>query len=249
MTDIQPMPPAPAAEAPPMNPFARMTGALFAPVSTFRDIARKPDFLIVLIVLMLLSAVSAVALSTRLDVAGSVRASMEERHMNPEQIDRAVKVAGIFSKMMLYLAAFLTPLVLAIVAGVMLLAFRIFRGEGTFKQAYAVTLYAWMPMLLLSILTTAIALTRHQIDPRSLATIVRSNPAFLVDMNKQPALFALLSSIDVFSFWTLTLMTLGYSAMARVSRLKASAIVISVWLVRVLFSVGLAALGAMQGHA
>ena len=64
-----------------------------------------------------------------------------------------------------------------------------------------------------------------------MATMVKTNPGFLADMKTQPMLFALLSSLDIFTIWTIVLLIIGFAALARVSKAKAAAIVITWWVV------------------
>ena len=47
-----------------------------------------------------------------------------------------------------------------LVAGVLLLTFRLMGGEGNFSQAFSATLYAWMPQVISSIIGTIVAVAR-----------------------------------------------------------------------------------------
>ncbi|HUP45874.1 MAG TPA: hypothetical protein VM779_10215, partial [Thermoanaerobaculia bacterium] len=59
-------PVAPAA-VPAKSGWARVAGVLFAPAETFRDIARKPDILIPLAVIVLVAAIGSVIIAPRID--------------------------------------------------------------------------------------------------------------------------------------------------------------------------------------
>ena len=78
--------------------------------------------------------------------------------------------------------------------------------------------------------------------PQELATVLKSNPAFLVDLEAQPVLFGLLSSLDVFVIWTLALMSIGYAHMSRFSKAKSATIVFGLWLSWILVKTGGSAL-------
>jgi hypothetical protein len=82
-----------------------------------------------------------------------------------------------------------------------------------------------------------------------MAVLVRSNPAFLVDMKANPVLFSLLSSIDLFTIWTVVLLIIGFAFVARVSKAKSAAIVISLWAVALVIKLGFAAIGAAKAKA
>ena len=243
----EPYAPAPI-EPPAKNSFQRIAGVLFAPVDTFRDIARKPDILVPLLILVVIGAVCAALLVPHMDFDAMMRTQMEQsgRQMSEADMERASKMGAAFGKAMAYASPVLSLIVWAVIAGVLLLAFRLMGGEGTFKQAYSATLYAWIPNAISGIVTTIVAVARGKVDPATMATLVKSNPAFLVDMKDNPILFSLLSSLDVFTIWTLILFVLGFAALSKMSRAKSAAIVISLWLVTVVVKLGFAALGASR---
>jgi hypothetical protein len=89
-----------------------------------------------------------------------------------------------------------------------------------------------MPQVLSSIVGTIILIARGGlIDPQEIATIVKTNPGFLANPKTQPMLFALLSSLDIFTIWTLVLLIIGFALLSRSSKGKAAAIVIGWWVV------------------
>jgi hypothetical protein len=89
--------------------------------------------------------------------------------------------------------------------------------------------------------------SRGAFNPTEAATLVKSNPAFLVEQKAQPALFSLLSSLDVFTIWTLVLAVFGFSAMSRLSRKTSAVIIFSLWIAFVFVKIGIAALTAGAG--
>jgi hypothetical protein len=107
-------------------------------------------------------------------------------------------------------------------------------------------MYAWIPNAISGIVMTIVAAAKGEVNPATMNTLVKSSPAFLVDMKDNPILFALLSSFDLFTIWTLILFIIGFSTLSRLSRGKSAAIVISLWLVTVVVKLGFAALGAAR---
>lgn len=253
-TDIQTAPPSPppAAEES-KSSWQRLTGVLFSPDETFADIARRPNILLPLAILFFVSVISAVLLVPKIDFESTAREQMERSPraatMSPEDMDRAVRIGAASLKVFTYISPAVAIAFWAIIAGVVLIAFRLFGGEGTYKQAFAVTLYAWLPLLIKSIITTVVAVTRTTIDLQQLATLVTSNPAFLLDMKQQPVAFAFLVTFDIFAIWTVILFIIGFAHVSRMSKAKAATIVISLWAVLTFFRVGAAAYGAMKMKA
>jgi hypothetical protein len=243
---------APPGSPPPektQNVFERIAGVLFAPAETFRDIARRPDILWPLLIILLVSYVCTIVMLPKLDLSTlreQQAAKMRQRNpdMSEEQLAQIERMTTATTKVGMWVAPALFVIWFAIVAGVLLLAFRLMGGEGTFKQAFSVTLYAWIPMVIAGILTAIIAFARGSFDPILSATIVKSNLAFLADMKEQPVLFALLGSFDVFTIWMIALLIVGFASMAKVSATKAAAIVISLWIVLIVVKLGFTAMTA-----
>lgn len=223
-------PPPPAAPQPKPNGFQRIIGVLISPDETFASIARQPDFLAPLLIILILSAIGGVIFAQRVDFTAPAREAMEERgNMSEAQMESALKITATISKIFSYGSPLVSLIVLLIIAAVMLLAFRMMGGEGTFKQAFSVTLYAWMPLVIFYIVMDVIVAMKTGITALDLPTLVMSNPAFLVTMKEHPLLFALFSAIDIFAIWSLVLFIFGFSHVAKFSKSKSAAIVITVW--------------------
>lgn len=251
-TDIQQSPPgAPPPDTKKKNVFERIAGVLFAPAETFQEIARRPDVLGPLLIILLVGYVSTALVMPKMDI-GAITAQQAEamRKQNPnvgdEQLAQMERFTAASVKVMGWIGPLLGVAIYAIVAGILLLAFRLFGGEGTYKQAFSTTLYAWIPLVLFGILVSVVVIARGTFDPTTAATLVKSNPAFLVDMKEQPLLFSLLSNFDVFTLWTIFLLIVGFSTLSKTSRAKAATIVLSLWVAFIVVKLGFAALGAAR---
>src|SRR5258708_32342422 len=219
------IPPPPAA-GPEPNALQRIIGVLFSPDATLASIARKPDWVLPLVILLVMSLVAGVVIAQHVDFGAAAREAMEQnKNASQEQIDSGVKMAAGIGKVVTYLSPVLSAIGLLIISGVLLLAFRLFGGEGDFKQAFSVTCYSSMPGVIKSVIMMIIIVAKGGMIPgQQLATLVRSNLGFLVDYKANPMAFALLSSIDIFSIWFVALMIIGFSYLARVSRCKSPAV-------------------------
>ena len=239
----------PAAAPPPARKSAmeRLTGVLFAPVETFADIARKPDILAPLLTILLIGAATAIITTPKFDFESMFRQEMAQskRQMSSEDIDRAMPMMLAFGKVMAYSSPLLNLAIIAIIAAVMLFAFRIMGGEGTYKQAFSVTLYSWLPLIIFGVIATVVMLNRDSVTPKEMAGLVRSNLGFLADSTSQRPLWVILSALDIFAFWALALLSIGFAEVSGFSKGKAAAIVITLWVVLLVFRAGFAMLGSM----
>lgn len=231
------------------NPFSRLTGAFFAPVSTFESIARKPDWLVPLILIVALSILSVFMVSSKIDVEASIREQLADRNMTEEQIDQAVEIGVKVQKFTMPIAIVMTPVMLVIIAGILLLAFRVMGGEVGFLQSFGITLYAWLPQALKGLVMSVLIALRDKVTQNEVVTILKSNLGFLADPIEKPIPFAILSSIDVFNFWTIALLGIGFAFATKWPRPKAVTLVGVLYVVIILFKVGMAALQSLGGAA
>lgn len=237
MTIAEAPPAAPAPAEPAPSSFGRIFGVLFSPDSTMASIARRPTWVAPLLVLIVLSIVSGFIMSSRIDWSAPAREAMEGRKdVSAEQTERTVRMAGAMGKVIAYAGPAFLVIILAIVAGILLAAFRILGGEGNFGQAWAVTLYAYMPSVIKSVAFLIILVAKGQtgVSPMAMATLVRSNPAFLFDPKTNPMAFALATNFDIFSLWVMILLIIGFAHLAKVSKAKSAAIVVSLYIVKCL---------------
>jgi hypothetical protein len=223
--------PAPDTEPKP-NPFQRIIGVLFSPDATFSSIARRPDWVVPLVLLLVVALCAGFMMAPHMDFGAAAREAMEQnKNVSAEQIDKAVRISSSIGKVLMYIAPVLSLIGLLVIAGVVLLAFRIFGGEGDYKQAFSVTCYASMPSVIKSVVTVIIVVAKGGMIPaQAVQTLVRSNLGFLVNYKTNPMAFALLSSFDIFSLWFLALLIIGFAYVARVSKVKSAVTIISLWI-------------------
>ncbi len=227
-----------------------MVGVLFSPDETFRDIARKPDVLVPLIVILVISTISGILLAPRMQF-DSMRTQIAARNpnMSSDDIDRGVRIAGAIGKVSAYASPLIALIAFVIIAGVLFIAFRLFGGEGTFRQAFSVVTYSWIPRVIQGVILTIIIAVKGTIDVNDVSTLVRSNLAFLTDMSEHPVLFSLLSTFDVFTIWTVVLLIIGFAWVSRFTKARSAAIILSIWIFITIVKLGFAAIGAARMKA
>src|SRR5437763_17008612 len=133
--------PAPVVEPKP-NSFQRIIGVLFSPDATFASIARRPDWVVPLLLILVIALGNGILIASRIDFGAPAREAMaQNKNMTQEQMDRAERFSTGMGKVAKFIAPVITIIVLLIIAGVLLLAVRLMGGEGNVGQAFSATFY------------------------------------------------------------------------------------------------------------
>jgi hypothetical protein len=240
--------PAPAAEAQ-ISMLGRLTGALFSPRPTFEDIARKPDWIVPLLVIVLLSTVTTAIFGQRVGWRGFMEKQLANNkrveQMSPEQRERIIEQQTKFAPIIGYVAA---PIFIfggaLIVSGVLLGAFNILAGaEFNYKTSLGILTHAWMPAVIVQLLGILILFVKAP-DMIDLEHLVASNLGALLSDDSPKWLMSLLTSIDLFTFWTIFLAALGFSVARpkKISMGRALGIIIVLWVLYLGVKVGFTAI-------
>ena len=243
-----------AAPAPPQEPkpnsFSRIAGVFFAPGETFASIVRRPDFVVPLVILLIVSLATGLIVAQKVDFKQVAREAIESSprasQLPPDMIQKQINISAGIMKVATYGSPFFTLLLLVILAAIFFAAFKIFGGEGEFLQALSIMIYAWYPNLIRAIVSVAALLTKKSLTLYTMQNPVASNIGYFINPKLHPIAAAFWSSIDLFTIWTLILLIIGFSAMSRFSRAKSAAIVLSIWAIKLLFSVGAGAVQALK---
>jgi hypothetical protein len=229
----------------PVSAPARIVGTFFSPTATFQSIARRPGFILPVLLWTAASILITMMMLPKIDFDRMIRSSIEKRGQSVPE-DRIQQIVAQQKRMapVLYTAiGGVTPVIICLlVTLVFWAAFKAFGWDLTFKQGLGVTTHGFLPGVLGGIILIPVMSARESIDPQAMGDLLRSNLGFLVEKDSSPVVHSLLQSVDVFSFWSLFLMTIGYSAAARISRKSAGGVVVGIWAIYVLGKAGLAAI-------
>lgn len=240
--------------------WSRLVGTVVDPRATFKSIARKPTWLLPVLLIVLVN----LAVTYRQQRPGNAltvpNAALEQRlksnpafeKLTPKQQAHEVKEARAIARGMITGAVYFgvvigTPLVFLIVAGVLLLAFKFVYGAGIrLRQSYAITSFASVPYLISSVVTLVLVWTHppgahaaHELSLVSLEAFLSPHaPLWLKGLTR---------SVNVFDLWTLGLLAVGYTAASpkKVRFGGALAVVMTAWAI---YLVAVASLASKIPH-
>jgi len=229
--------------------FGRIIGAIINPRPTFEDIARKPSWLLPLLLLIILSLSITYIFGKRV----GWRAFMEKQlaqnsrvqQLTPEQreqtLETQVKVAPIIGYVFGVIGF---PIVVVVIAAIFMGIFNATSSAALdFKTSLGVITHSYMPFVIASILGVLILCLKPP-DQIDLQNLVASNAGTFLSSDAPKWLLSLCTSLDIFTFWVLGLMAFAYSAV-RPKKIKfGSALtwIVGIWVVFVLVKVGVAAI-------
>jgi hypothetical protein len=246
-----PVTPSPEA-APSVSSIGRIFGAIFSPKPTFESIAQRPTWILPLVLISILSVVTIFIFSQRVgwrsfmirqDQQNS-RLQKQMDQMTPEQrdkmLDQQTKIAPIFGYVFGVLGIFI---VAVIIATVLMVAFNMMIGGGIgFTTSLGIVTHSWVPGIIGGLLGILVLFLK---DPSTidLQHLVAANAGAFLSDDAPKWQEALLSSFDLFTFWSMILMGIGYSAAnpKKISFGKALGTIVVVWAVYVVCKVGLTA--------
>jgi hypothetical protein len=233
----------------PMSEPARIVNAFIAPTKTFSDLPRNASwwgpFALVVLVTVLYAAVMErqVGLDqiSRNEIARSSRADQFDK-LPADQKAKQIEISATITKVLSYGASLFALIAYLIMAGVLLGMFKLADAAVSFKVALAIVIYGslpWMIHALLGVLSMLVGVDKEAFSVRN---PVGTNPAYFMDPNGNKFVLGMASAFDVFAFWSIALIGIGFVCNSRVKRSTAIAIVAGMFFVYKLIGAGLASL-------
>jgi hypothetical protein len=239
-----------APEAPeahgPINALGRIIGVFFSPKATFADIVRRPSWILPVVLMTVLGIGVGFALNQRVDWRDVASKRIEESpraaNLSAAQKEQQITMSAKISPYVAYAIGTLAPiLAVVIVAAVMLLAYNVIGGaNASFRVAMGIVAHAYIVSLLGSLLFVLILYLKPP-GTVDLENPVAANLGAFLPESTPKALLALGKSIDIFSIWTLLLISVGFAAVnPKKLQGKSLSIVIAVWAIFVACRMGFA---------
>jgi Yip1 domain len=208
--------PAPEAQVP-INHVGRIIGVFFSPKETFQSIARQPSWILPVLLMTVLGLLVAFSMNKRVDwrevASKRIEESPRASQLSAEQKEQQLAMSAKISPAIAYGFGLLGPVLLAvIVGGVMLGAYNLLGGAGAnFKVSMGIVSHAYVTSMVSSLLFLLILFLKPPGTVNIENPVAANLGAFLPDGTSKTVM-ALGTAIDLFSFWTIFLIGLGFAA-------------------------------------
>jgi hypothetical protein len=236
--------PAPAAQTT-VSPFGRIVGVFFSPKNTFEDIARKPSWVLPIVLLTVLSLAASFCINQRVNwrefMSQQIEKSPRSAQMSAEQKQQQIEGGAKFSPVFTYGIGLLGPILGALVVSlVMWGAYTLLGGASTnFGTAFSITSHAFLTGLVSSPLFILILYLKPY-GTADLENPIAANLAAFLPEESAKWLVALCKSVDIFTFWILILLAIGFAAVnpKKLKGSKTYTVAFTVWTAFVVLRVG-----------
>jgi Yip1 domain len=240
------------AEEKPLTEVERVVDTFIAPSKTFTDIRRNASWLVPWVLISIFGLMLVFVVDKKL---GMDTAYENQLRLSPKQADKidslpadqkakAIQLGASITRYFAYGSPLITIIAAAIFAGVLMATFNFgFGAEVKFKQAMAISMYAFLPSIIKALIATGVV-GMGAAEGFTFQNQVASNLGGLADPNSSHFLYSVLTSIDAFTIWTLILTGIGYSCVTRVKRGTCMGVVFGWWVVVTLVGAGVGALFA-----
>lgn len=229
----------------------RITGALFSPKETFADIARKPSWVVPVILMTLIAIGLNITLAQHVNWKKVVREQIERvpaaaqrfEQIPPDRRDQVFEQQALFAKIQRYVRGVVGTTFLVFFSGLIYWgAFRLLGGlKAKFMTAVGIVAHAALPLAVRDLIGIPIVMARNpsDINPEN---FVASNIGSLLPPDAPLWQLALGSAFDVFLLFMYALLIIGFAQVnpKKVSIGKSFGIVFGVWAFFLLLSTGIA---------
>jgi len=239
-------------EAPALTQMQRVLYTFTAPTRTFNDIKRSNSWWMPFVLLAIAGYILFAAVQMKIGMEQVVE---NQIHLDPKAEARMANVPADQKAMTQKISVYVTEGVfianpLLVLIGVGLLSLGLwatinfgFGGKAQYFNVFSVWLYASLPSVIKTLLGTIVIFSGLDPESFNIKNFAPTNAAaiFLNPVESNKALYALASSLDLVTIWTLILLSIGVATVAGVKRRSGYIAVFGWWGLFVLIGVGWAA--------
>jgi len=214
-------PTAPEPTGPGISQAQRLINIFIAPRKTFEDLKRSPSWWVPWIVTGIFIMIFGIVAVQKIDMARFVQQEIDKspsaqrrmEQLTPEQREKGITMQATITKAVFYVYPIFTLIGGIIIAAILMAVFNFLLGaEVPFQRAMAVVFYSFVPLIISTVLLTVSLAASSDPNTIDLTNPMPTNPGFFMDPLGNKFIYAIASSLDIFSLWVVTLLGLGFAA-------------------------------------
>ena len=234
-----------------MSEPARILNTFIAPAKTFADLQRNaswwgPFILSVLVTLLYVGVIDrqiGFDQVSRNEIAKSPKRSEQIEKLPADQRASQLALSATITKYISYASPVFVLIGSLILAAALMAAFNVGASAGvSFKVALAIAMYGGLPWVIHALLAVLSMFAGVDKEAFSIQNPLGTNPAYFLDPMGNKFVLGMASAFDVFSFWSIVLLGIGFACNSKVKRSTAIAIVAGMFFAYKLVGAGLGAL-------
>lgn len=201
------------------------------PGKTFDDIIARPGAAAIVVLLLSINFILALPIIPKIKeyTLWNIQNNPAVSNMPAQAISMAPTMAVVGT----LFNAILGPLIMWLIMAGLLKLYNVFSGEkAPFKTLFAVTVYAYLPLMLASIIHTALIMTSPAQNMEKISTSL----ALLLPGDQMDRLYLIMNQINPFFIWGLVLLAVGSSVVMKVPAVKTGTYVGVLWIIFVLIA-------------
>jgi len=236
-------------EVAPLSEAQRLTGVFHSPGAVFGDIVRSGKWWIPLLISTILSVIMITAVQSRVSIdqmlEKTVATNERFQQLSADQKEAALASQRKIVPIAMYGGAVVgSAIYLFIAAGALLMIFNMLMdGKLKYKNSLNICSYAGLPPGIVMMAAMMLVLYLKPPDEFDIQNALAFNAGAFLPETAQAWLRALAGSIDLFTFWTIFLMAIGFSkAISKMTTGRAFGAILIPWILWVLIKTGWAAM-------
>ena len=242
-----------ASDPAPLSQSARIVNTFIAPSKTFIDLNRNASWWAPFLLMVVISTGMVYMAGQKIGFRKIMETQMQSQpkqearleQLPPEQRERQLERGAKITQTISFAFPVISLIILMIIAAVLFATFKFAAGADiSFKVALAIVIYSNLALAVKTLLAAVSVAAGASGDSFTFQNPVATNPGYFMNPADSPALYSILSSVDIFLIWTLVLTALGFSCVGKLKRSTSFAIVFGWWVVFTLVGAGFTALFA-----
>jgi hypothetical protein len=229
----------------------RVVDTFIDPVKAFVDMLRSTTWWLPFVIGTAASYILTFAIASKVGwsqlVDNTIMASPSTQakmaNLDPAQLAMQHKIMMYSFQGGFYAAPLINLLYLLVIAVVIWAVINfVFGGKSTFGQVFCVVNYTFLPAAIKAVIAALVLFFGTAAENFTLQNMLGTSAGYYIE--EAGPLKTFLTSFDLFTLWTLVLMSIGLAIVAKTKRSSGFIAVFGLWLITVLVGTGLAAISS-----